>query len=130
MLYLINVDVEDVLFDFGARSGSEDIANFANVFKICYRKGGNIKDTIRNTHNILSEKMEINEDIETVVTANKTEQSIMMVMPIALIAIIKFMSPDFASNFTTPAGIGATTAAIAMFVTSYFVGKTVLDIKV
>ena len=125
-----NVDIEDILQDFGARSGCEDIANFANVFKICYRKGGNIKDTIRNTHSILSEKMEINEDIETVVTANKTEQSIMMVMPIVLIAIIKFMSPDFASNFTTPSGIAATTVAVVLFVASYFIGKVVLDIKV
>ena len=125
-----NVDVEDLLYDFGQRSGSEDISSFANVFKICYRKGGNIKDTIRNTHSILSEKMEINEDIETVVTANKTEQNIMLVMPIMLIALIKFMSPDFSSNFTSPAGIIATTIAVAMFVTSYFVGKNVLDIKV
>ncbi len=125
-----NIDIEDILYDFGVRSGSEDISNFANVFKICYRKGGNIKDTIRNTHSILSEKMEINEDIETVVTANKTEQSIMLVMPIVLIAIIKFMSPDFASNFTTAAGIGATTVAVVMFVASYFIGKVVLDIKV
>ena len=125
-----NIDIEELLSDFGQRSGSEDISSFANVFKICYRKGGNIKDTIRNTHSILSEKMEINEDIETIVTANKTEQNIMLVMPIMLIAIIKFMSPDFAGNFTTLAGIIATTIAVAMFVISYFVGRTVLDIKV
>lgn len=125
-----NIDIEDLLYDFGERSGAEDISSFANVFKICYRKGGNIKDTIRNTHNILSEKMEINEDIETVVTANKTEQNIMLVMPIMLIAIIKFMSPDFATNFTTPAGIGATTVAVVLFVASYFIGKTVLNIRV
>ena len=125
-----NIDVEDVLYDFGVRSGVEDIASFANVFRICYRKGGNIKDTIRNTHNIISEKMEINEDIETVVTANKTEQSIMMFMPIMLIALIKFMSPEFAANFTTVAGIIATTVAVCLFVASYFIGRTVLDIKV
>lgn len=125
-----NIKIEDILYDFGMRSGAEDISSFANVFKICYRKGGNIKDTIRNTHAILSEKMEISEDIETVLTANKTEQNIMLVMPIALIAIIKLMSPDFASNFTTIAGILATTVAIVLFVVSYFVGKAVLDIKV
>ena len=49
---------------------------------------------------------------------------------IMLIALIKFMSPDFASNFTTVAGIGATTVAIVMFVASYFIGRAVLDIKV
>lgn len=125
-----NVDIEDLLLDFGVRSGNDDIYNFANVFKICYRKGGNIKDTIRNTHDILNDKMEITEEIETIVTGNKTEQKIMIAMPIALIAMIKMMSADFAANFTTPTGIISTTIAVIMFVIAYYVGKAVLDIKV
>ena len=125
-----NVDVEVLLQDFGARSGIDDIASFANVFKICYRKGGNIKDTIRSTHAILTDKMEINEEIETVVTSNKMEQKIMIAMPIALIGMIKMMSPDFAANFVTPTGIISTTIAIALFVVSYYVGKVILNIKV
>lgn len=125
-----NIDVEDILEDFGRRSGIGDIESFANVFRICYRKGGNIKDTIRSTHEILSDKMEIAEDIETVVTGSKNEQNIMVVMPILLIGMIKLMSEDFANNFTTPTGIISTTVAIAMFVASYFIGKAVLNIKV
>lgn len=125
-----NVDVEVLLQDMGARSGIDDIASFANVFKICYRKGGNIKDTIRSTHEILSDKMEINEEIETVVTSNKTEQKIMIAMPIALIGMIKMMSPEFAANFVTLTGIISTTIAIALFAISYAVGKVILNIKV
>lgn len=125
-----NVPVEDILMDFGVRSGISDIETFANVFNISYRKGGNIKDVIRNTHNIISEKIEITEDIETTVTSGKTDQKIMLVMPIALISIIKFMSPEFAENFATPTGIIATTIAIVCFVGAYFLGKTMLDIKV
>lgn len=125
-----NVPVEDILMDFGVRSGISDIETFANVFNISYRKGGNIKDVIRNTHNIISEKIEITEDIETTVTSGKMDQKIMLVMPIALISIIKFMSPEFAENFATPTGIIATTIAIVCFVGAYFLGKTMLDIKV
>ncbi len=125
-----NVAIEDVLEDFGNRSGNEDILSFANVFKISYRKGGNIKDIIRNTHSILSDKMEIVEDIETLVTSNKMEQNIMIVMPIALIGLIKMMSPEFAANFVTPTGIISTTISIVIFVIAYFVGKSVLDIKI
>ena len=124
-----NIDVEDLLADFGARSGNEDIASFANVFQICYRKGGNIKDTIRSTHEILSDKMEIKEEIETIVTSNRMEQKIMIAMPIALIGVIKMMSPDFAEKFVSPSGIISTTVAIVLFIASYFVGKVILDIK-
>ena len=124
-----NIEIENLLQNFGERSGLDDIKSFANVFRICYRKGGNIKDTIRSTHEILSDKMEMSEDIETVVTSNKTEQKVMMVMPIAIVALIKFSSPDFAANFATPTGIVSTTIAIIMFVISYFIGKAVLNIK-
>ncbi|MBP3335341.1 MAG: hypothetical protein J6L61_04275 [Ruminiclostridium sp.] len=124
-----NIAIEDVLEDFGVRSGNDDILSFANVFRISYRKGGNIKDIIRNTHSILSDKMEIAEDIETLVTSNKLEQNIMTLMPIVLIAAIKMMSPEFANNFVTTTGIISTTASIVIFVAAYFIGKAVLDIK-
>ncbi|MBQ3196166.1 MAG: hypothetical protein IJB65_06845 [Clostridia bacterium] len=125
-----NIAIEDVLEDFGRRSNNDDILSFANVFKISYRKGGNIKDIIRNTHSILSDKMEISEDIETLVTSNKMEQNIMVVMPIALIGVIKMMSPEFAANFVTTTGIISTTVSIVIFVAAYFIGKAVLNIKI
>lgn len=125
-----NVDIEVPLEDFGVRSGIGDIVSFANVFKICYHKGGNIKDTIRNTHAILSEKMEISEEIETVVTGAKSEQNLMIVMPILLIGMIKLSSPDFAANFATMTGILSSILGIIMFVVAYFVGRSILNIKV
>lgn len=125
-----NIDIEDLLYDFGERSGLDDIKSFANVFKISYRKGGNIKDVIRSTHEILTDKMEIAEDIETVITASKNEQNIMIVMPVVLLAMLKFTGGGFGDNFATPAGIASTTVAIVMFVAAYFIGKTIMKIKV
>lgn len=125
-----NIAIEDVLDDFGKRSGNEDIKSFANVFRISYRKGGNIKDIIRNTQEILSDKMNIAEDIETLVASNKTEQNIMVVMPIILVGTIKLMSPEFAANFVTPAGLISTTVGLITFVIAYFVGKQILNIEI
>lgn len=125
-----NVDVEVSLMEFGVRSGIEDIESFANVFETCYRKGGNIKDVIKNTQQIITEKMEVEMEIQTVVAASSNEQMIMTVLPIGLIAIIKMMSPEFGSNFTSAAGIVSTTIAIVMFVVAYFVGRKILSIKI
>ena len=124
-----NIDIEVLLEDFGRRSGNEDIQSFANVFRVCYRKGGNIKQTIRATYKILSDKMEIAEEIETIVTSAKSEQNIMIFMPIGLIALIKMMSPEFGDNFASPAGIVATTIAIGLFVAAFFVGRSITNIK-
>lgn len=125
-----NIAVEDLLEDFGKRSGIKDILSFSSVFRTCYRKGGNIKDVIRNTTTILSDKMEIREELETVVSSSKMEQSIMIFMPILLIALIKMMSPEFAANFVTGTGLISTTLAIMIFVVAYVVGKKILDIKI
>ena len=125
-----NIAIEDMLYDFGTRSGIDDIKSFADVFKISYRKGGNMKDIIRNTHAILSDKMEIKEEIETTVSASKMEQKIVLVMPILIIGMVKVVSQEFAANFTTFAGIASTTVAIVLFIAAYFIGKKILDIKI
>src|SRR5574344_14077 len=125
-----NVNIEEILSDFGKRSGVEDIQSFADVFKTSYRKGGNLKDNISKTNRIICDKIEINDEINTMVASNKMEQKIMIAMPIALVAVIKMMSPEFAANFVTPAGLVSTTVAIALFVFAYFMAKAVLNIKV
>ncbi len=125
-----NIPVEVTLEDFGERSGNEDIKSFASIFAISYRKGANIKDVIKNTHNILSDKMEIKEEIETIVASSKTEQKLMIFMPIVLVGIIKLSSPEFASNFATPVGIISTTISIIIFAVAYFIGRMILDIGV
>lgn len=124
-----NIDIESLLLDFGRRSGVEDIESFSNVFQICYRQGGNLKQVIRNTHSIINDKMEIESEIKTMVASNNLQQKIMVAVPIILVALIKSMSPEFAANFATSSGITATTFAIIMFVAAYFVGKKILDIR-
>jgi tight adherence protein B len=135
-LYLINtglmngVNLEDLLADFGRRSGCDDIQDFAEVFEICYRQGGNIKETVRNTAEIIGDKMSVAEEIETTVAGSKNEQYIMLIMPVLLVGMIKVSSPDFASNFATTSGVMATTVGIILFVASFFLGKKLLDIKI
>lgn len=125
-----NIPVEDLLNDFGKRSGIKDIENFAQVFSTAFRKGGNLKDIIQNTHEIIHDKVAIEMEIESVVASNKMEQNIMIVLPILLVGFIKMSSPEFASNFATGSGIISTTIAIACFVAAYFVGQKILDIKI
>ncbi len=124
------INVEKLLADFGARSGCEDIEDFADVFEICFRKGGNIKETVRITYEILSDKMAVAEEIETIVSGSKSQQTLMLFMPVVLVALIKMTSADFAANFVTPAGLLATTAGVVIFIISYFVGRKVLDIPI
>ena len=121
------VNAEDLLRDFGRRSGIPDIEDFANVFEISYRRGGSIKDVIRNTYEILSDKMQISEEIETMITGSKSELNLMLVLPLAMILLIKSSSPEFSANFVTPAGLASTTIALVFTAAAYLVGRKILD---
>lgn len=125
-----NIDVGSMLINFGERSGIQDIRTFGRVFETAYSKGANLKDVIRNSHAILSNKCEIEAEIETKVASNKNEQNIMVIMPIILVGMIKMAGSDFASNFTTPTGILCTTIAIGAFIGAYLLGRKILKIEV
>lgn len=125
-----NIDVGGMLLNFGERSGIQDIRTFGRVFETAYSKGANLKEVVRNCHVILSNKCEIEAEIETKVASNKNEQNLMIFMPIILIAMIKMAGSDFADNFTTPSGILCTTIAIGAFVGAYFIGRKILNIEV
>lgn len=128
--YNQNIPIENMILDFGKRSGIKDIENFGRVFENVYRKGGDIKDVVRSTHEILSSKTQIEMEIATAITSNKNEQNIMLVMPFLIIGMIKMIGGDFAQNFTTPSGLIFTTIGVVLFVLSYYIGKAVMNIEV
>lgn len=125
-----NIPIEGMLASLGERSGTKDISDFGKVFETAYRKGGNIKDIVRNTHEILSTKTQLEMEIQTKVISNKNEQNIMLIMPIIIVAMIKMMGGDFAANFTTPTGLLFTTIGIGLFIMAYFLGRSILKIDV
>lgn len=123
-----NIPIENLLLNFAERSGLEDIYNFANVFATCYKKGGNIKDVIKNTATILGDKIEIQMELETMVSGQKNEQNIMLVMPVLFIVLMKSMGGDLI-DLQSPVGLMSVSAALVIFVASYFVSRKILDIK-
>ena len=123
-----NIGIENLLLNFAERSGIDDVRNFANVFATCYKKGGNIKDIIKNTTSIIGDKIEIQMELETMVAGQKNEQNIMLVMPVVFIIVLKSMGGDLI-DLKSPVGIISVTAAIAIFILAYFISKRILNIK-
>lgn len=120
--------MEEMLQSFGARSDNEDILNFSNVISNCYRLGGNFSDVVRHTREIIGDKVAVADEITTKISSNKLQHNAMCIMPIVLVAMLKFTSPDFASNLSSVLGVVVTTVAIGIFVASYFWGQKIIDI--
>lgn len=93
----VNEPIEKLLLDFANRSGLEDVFSFCQVFSFAKRSGGNLTKIIGNTVKQISDKREVMQEIETVMSAKRLEQKIMNVIPLLLLAYVSLSSPDFIS---------------------------------
>lgn len=90
-----NIPIEELLKDFGERSGSEDIRNFANVIRAAKRSGGNLIRIIQKTVHSITDKMAVEEEIATMIAAKKLEQKIMLVMPYGILGYLRLTNGGF-----------------------------------
>jgi tight adherence protein B len=91
----VNVTLEDLLKDFGRRSGVEDIRNFANVVAAAKKSGGNLIRIIEKTVHSISDKLAVEEEIKTMIAAKRLEERIMMIMPYGIILYLRLTNGDF-----------------------------------
>lgn len=125
-----SIDVEDLLENFAERSGVEEIKDFASIFRSTYRRGGDIKSVVRNSYNLIGDKITINEEIRTKLTSNKMQLNFMTVVPVLIILFMRFSSSTFADSFSSFSGVVAMTIAIVIFIIAILLGKKITDINV
>ena len=127
----MNETIEAALEDFAERSHLEDIDNFVDVFKTSKRAGGNIVEIIKNTSNIITDKIEVKEEIDTLLSARKFEQKVLALMPIFLILFLSAGSSEYMYPiFNTLAGRLVMTVALILIVIAYFISKKIMNIKI
>lgn len=121
--------LETMLKDFAGRSGSEDIESFSNVFAVSYGVGGNMKDVMRRTHDIITDKMAITDEIRTKLSANKLELNVITVAPVFLMLLLRSTNESFAEKFASPGGVVCITIAIVIFASAFRMGRRIVEIE-
>lgn len=91
----MNRPVEQLVKDFGERSGIDDIMNFSNVVMVAKKSGGNLVRIIQKTARSITDKIATEEEIETMITAKKYEEKVMMIMPYGIILYLRLTNGDF-----------------------------------
>lgn len=127
----MNETIENMFEQLSERAHIEDIENFTDIFKTCKRTGGDLIQVIRSTSQSIGEKIEIKQEIDTMISGKKFEFKALMVMPIFLILMLTYTSPDYmAPVFTTLIGRVVMTIAICLFAIAYLVGSKIMKIEV
>ena len=124
-----NINIEALLLDFANRSGLDDAMSFANVFEVCNRQGGDLKRIVSDTREIINDKIEIEMEIETMLSGAKNELNIMMVMPVVIVVMLKGLGTSMAGS-NTPATVMVKILCIGIFAIAYAMGRKITDIKV
>lgn len=127
----MNETIEEALADFAVRSHLEDIMNFTDVFSICKRTGGNLVHVVKNTADIISEKIDVRQEINLLLAEKKFEYRILNLMPLFIVLMLSNGAEDFMSPvFTEPMGRVAMTFSLLLFTAAYFVSRKIMDIEV
>lgn len=127
----LNIPIEDCLRDLAKRSGLEDISNFVNIVVICKKTGGNLIDVVTNSSAIISEKIEICNDIELLLTRQKFEQKILNLMPAVFIGILRFGSSGYMNPlYSSVKGYFLMALALLIIIFAIFISRKILDIRV
>ena len=124
------VPLSTAISDLANRSGLEDIASFASIYSTIEGKSGRENEIVRETQQIIADKMEIEMEIDTLLTAAKGELNIMMYMPLVILGVIGYAGAGFMDAiYTTGAGRVVSTVGLAVFILSYIMAKKFSNIK-
>ena len=127
----MNMTAESVFGEFAARTGDEDVQTFVTVFNMAKRSGGDTLEIIRNVVRQMGEKIDVEREISTLISAKKMELTIMSVIPFAMIGYMRISFPEFLGVlYGNPAGVIIMSVCLIVYLVSYEMGKRLVEIEV
>ena len=127
----LNKPVEDLLSDFAYRSGLDDITNFAEVFIVAKRNGGQLVQILSHSSEIIREKIQVQEEIRTLNANRRYEQKIMNLIPFLIILYMNFSSPGFfLVLYETFLGRVTMTVCLILYLTALYLSERIMNIEI
>lgn len=127
----MNQTVEAALKDFAVRSGIEDIENFAEVFSIAKRTGGDLIKIIKNTSKLIGEKIEVTREAQMLLAGKKYEAKVMNIIPFGIILYMWIFCPEFMEPlYQNIIGRLVMTIALIAYGAAFYLSEHIMDIEI
>lgn len=127
----MRIPIEQAIGEMAERTGLEDVENFAAVFIIAKRSGGDMIAIIRNTTEQISGRIDVCREIQTILAAKRYEFKVMSVIPYAMIAYMSLSFPEFMDCLYGGAiGTGVMTVCLIIYIGAYYLGARLIEIEV
>lgn len=126
-----NVPLEKLILKFGEESGNDDIQDFAEVFAVAKKSGGNMTQIIGRTAAVISQKMDVEKEIDVLISAKRMEARIMNIVPFFIIFYVSLTSPGFFEPlYHNPFGIVLMTICMGLYIFAYLMSERIVNIDV
>lgn len=102
---------------------------FGNVLEITRNKGGNLKEVLENTNNILSERLEVEREIRTLLAKQRVEVLIIRVIPFMMLLAFRFLYPELILFLTsTFMGLITFLGVGMLFAISFYISNKLMEV--
>ncbi len=123
-----NVTLELLLQEMGQRSGLEEMQEFAEVFAIAKRSGGSIPATIDGASISISRRLEVEEEMETLLSARKLEQRVMNAMPFLIAGYVEISNPGYFDRlYGNLTGVVLMTVCLGIYLAAYALSERIFE---
>lgn len=124
------IPLEKLLTEFAARWQIEEISEFAEVFSIARRSGGNLPEILGRTAEIIRGRMEIDTEIDILLSSRKFEQKIMDGVPFFIIFYLGLSTEGFFSVlYHNLPGVVFMTGCLAAYLAAYVISDRIMAIE-
>lgn len=136
LLYMIrqmdnNGVLEHLLLDFARRTAISDIWDFAQIFAIAKRSGGDLNGIIKKSVNTICDKIQVKREIQIAIASKKYEQKVMSVIPIGIIAYISMTNPHyFDVLYHNIAGVLIMSICLLIYGFAFLMSEKIMEIEV
>jgi len=124
---VINITLEEQLFGLAQRSAGEEIGQFATVFSVAKRSGGNLSEIIKASAELIGQRVDARCEMQTLLSGRRMEQNVMKVMPFAVLGYVGFSYPGyFDMLYHNWQGAAIMTVCLAIYLAAYVLGEKIL----
>lgn len=123
--------LEELLQEFAARVDVEEISEFADVFVVARRQGGNLTEILERTDGLIRDRIDVEREIHVLLSSRRYEQTVMNVVPFGIILYISITSPGFLdSMYHNVFGVLVMSGCLLGYLLAIRLSERIMDIRV
>lgn len=124
----VNITLEELLSGLAERSGCTEIKEFAQIFVLAKRNGGNMTEIIRESAAMIGQKIELQQEIAVLLSGKQMEQNIMKGMPFGILLYIGLTNQGyFDVLYHNWQGAALMTGCLGIYLSAYIMGDRVMQ---